>query len=507
MLTHDSLVANLKAIMADIRPHSESVYVSWLPLYHDMGLIFMTLAGLFAGRPIYLMAPAEFLRHPDRWLRAISTYGGTITAAPNFAYRLCVERVNNAQLRELDLSRMECLLNGSEPVRVEDMEAFLERFAPAGLKKKAIHGGYGMAELGVYASSGPILTGHHPFDPAALENRGQVVPLAGRDPGARLIAPCGVVNPEHLDLRIVDMQTGCECAPQHVGEIWLAGPSVGKGYWNNAEATEATFGNRLPGRSKTYLRTGDKGFVYDGRIYICGRLKEIIILRGRNIFPNDVCALIESNVAEMRGRRAAAFGIPGDSGEELVVVSAARVSEVSWRKVARQITAVLGAEMGIIPFDIVFVPNRALSRTTSGKVQHGALRQAYLEGRLEYEFAFTGPISHVATIAVSDAADADDDDAAAGAPDWMVQRIQALCSFICNRETLEDDANLFELGLDSLRAVQLLAALESDLMGGACSITIPEIVELKTPRNIAAALARAVQQNHASRSGFKEVLL
>ncbi|MGB3313698.1 MAG: AMP-binding protein, partial [Albidovulum sp.] len=199
MLSHGSIGANLRAIVADTRPEADSVYVSWLPLYHDMGLIFMTLAPLFAGRPVYLMSPTEFLRHPERWLEAISFWRGTITAAPNFAYRLCCERVRGQKVRSLDLSSMKFFINGSEPIRTEDMDTFVEAFSAAGLRRDAMIGGYGMAELGVYASIGPIFTTDTHFDAQNLADEGRAVAVA---PGttARRLAACGCANPEHFDL-------------------------------------------------------------------------------------------------------------------------------------------------------------------------------------------------------------------------------------------------------------------------------------------------------------------
>jgi acyl-CoA synthetase (AMP-forming)/AMP-acid ligase II/acyl carrier protein len=505
MLTHGSIAANLKAINADMQPHDDSIYVSWLPLYHDMGLIFMTLAPLFAGCPVYLISPAEFLRYPDRWLRAISTYGGTITAAPNFAYRLCVERTPDALLKELDLSRMEKLINGSEPVRVEDMEAFHQRFAVSGLRKAAVAGGYGMAEVGVYVSCGEMLTGQMAFDRSALENERFVVPLSYRDEATRLVAPCGRVNATHYDLHIVDPETLEECTHDRVGEIWLAGPSKGQGYWKNHDITEAVFRARLAGQSQSYLRTGDLGFVYQGSLYICGRIKEMMILRGRNVFPFDLCAIVENIGQPMRGRRAAAFTVPGDTEDEVVIVCAAKVSKANWRRLAEQIIGELSTQAGVIPADVVFVKNRALMRTTSGKVQHSALRAAYLDGSLSVNFSLRGLQDEEAPVAepVVNASVQDIDSIIA--PDWMARRIGQYCSIICNCEVPPPEQNLFELGLDSLRGVQLIQAIESDLLGHKCPITLSELIDLKTPQRIASVLARSMAP--AGAACFQEIVL
>lgn len=499
VLTHGSITANLQAINADTKPHADSVYVSWLPLYHDMGLIFMTLAPLYAGRPVYLMSPAEFLRYPDRWLRAMSNYRGTITAAPNFAYRHCVERIPMELAETLDLSQAEYFINGSEPVRVEDMEAFYRRFSPSGLRKTAIAGGYGMSEVGVYVSCGEMLTGHLAFDRAALENEGRVLPLPDRGDAARLLAPCGKVNAEHFDLCIVDPETLLKCESDRVGEIWIAAPSNGKGYWRNREATSETFNGRLADDPRAFLRTGDLGFVYRGDLYICGRIKEMMILHGRNVFPADLCTIVEEIGPAMRGRRAGAFALEGEAGDEAVIVCAARVSEDTWQQLAKQIIAALSSEMGVIPGDVVFVQNRALKRTTSGKIQHKALRQAYLNGSLEIDFSLRRAAIPRGTERLAPVTETDQasevfacDTRLILAPDWMVQRICHYCATICECEAPEPDRSLFELGLDSLRGARLIEAIETDLLGRASPVTLSAIADLKTPRAIAAALVSSM---------------
>lgn len=509
MLTHGCIAANLRAIAADTRPDEDSVYVSWLPLYHDMGLIFMTLAPLFAGRPVHLMAPAEFLRFPERWLQAISDLRGTITAAPNFAYRLCCERVRGRKAASLDLSCMRRFINGSEPIRVEDMDLFLESFAETGLRRQALTGGYGMAELGVYACLGPAFVTDTHFDAQALADTACAVavqpgPEGTEAPALRRLAACGAPNPDHFDLRIVDPDSGTERPPGGAGEIWIAGPSVGKGYWKNPEATEETFGAALEpvpagfGRDG-YLRTGDIGFVHDGQLFICGRSKEMMILRGRNLFPADICETVELVGPAMRGRRAAAFTVPGDPDEELVIVCAARTANAdAATTVIRQIMSAVSREIGVVPRDIVIVPNRALSRTTSGKVQHAALRKAYLDGRIEAEFS----LLHGAH-PVQDPVPAAEAAGPAPAPDWMVQKIRAYAAEVVGQPLDHADSDLFELGLDSLRGMRLIERIEAGLLRRPCRLTLADLSELRTPRRIADALGA-----HGTRNArYKELVL
>ena len=293
MLTHGSINANLSIIVSHVYAGNESVGVSWLPLYHDMGLILMVLGPLYAGRPAHLMSPSDFLRRPDRWLDLVSRVRGTVTAAPDFAYRLCRDRVSEEMKKSLDLSSVRMMINGSEPIRLDSMTSFYDAFSGCGLKRSAMIGGYGMAELGVYASTGPLLLAPLAFDLVALESERKVVACSPSIAGSRQIASCGKMESASLEVRIVDPERLIDLGSDRVGEIWLAGPSVGAGYWDNPKATRSTFDGRLEGSELKYLRTGDLGFLHHGNIHICGQIKEVIIVRGRNVFPSDVCAVVE----------------------------------------------------------------------------------------------------------------------------------------------------------------------------------------------------------------------
>lgn len=498
MLTHASIAANLKAILADTKPDDDGVYVSWLPLYHDMGLIFMTLAPLFAGRPVYLMSPAEFLRHPERWLQAITKYKATLTAAPNFAYRLCCERIRPQMRAALDLSSMRYFINGSEPIHLEDMEAFRDAFADRGLDEGALMGGYGMAELGVYACLGPIFSQATDFDETALHTNGKVETPGARTTKVKRLAACGAHNSAHFDIQIVDPETSEACGEGASGEIWIAGASVGEGYWQNVPSTMLSFGGKLSGRAGTYLRTGDIGFRKNGQLYVCGRIKEMMILRGRNIFPADICAVVEDIGPAMRGRRAAAFVLPGGSEEELVIVCAARCANVgACEAVARRITSDVSRECGVIPNDIVFVQNRALSRTTSGKVQHAAVRKAYVEGTLEIDFSLRqsqgGAQSEVRI----------EDATAADVPDWVVDKVCDCFAQVSDGQRPSCDQDLFEFGLDSLQAVRLIEAIENQFLGRKSNLKLSDLAELRSPREIARSIVLPTEQQ----APLREVVL
>jgi acyl-CoA synthetase (AMP-forming)/AMP-acid ligase II/aryl carrier-like protein len=493
MLSHHAVAANLRLILQLTRQHRGTVHVSWLPLFHDMGLILMALGAFYGGCPLYLMAPAEFLRNPLRWLELISQVRGTMTAAPDFAYRMCVERATPEKLAALDLSSLEILLSGSEPIRLPNVEAFYQAFQGTGLPRQAMYAGYGMAEVAVCATLGPNLEQVQAFDARSLELDGSAQPCPRDAAHARLVSSCGRVDHGGYDWQIVDPQSLQALEPGRVGEIWLSGPSVGQGYWNNAAATRETFQARIAGLPGGYFRTGDLGFVREGELYICGRQKEMMIVRGRNLFPGDVCAIAEQVTDTMRGRRAAAFGVEGDDGEDLVLVCAARVTADTHRAVAARITAEVTRQAGVMPAAVLFVQNRVLKRTTSGKVQHGAMRREFLQGALPVDGyvinrshaslqPLLGPQATPAESAQEPAAEADD------VPGWAVKAVCDAGSELLSGAALRAGDNLFEHGLDSLRAMQLLEKLQARLAGARALLSLADLAELKTPREVARAL-------------------
>lgn len=503
MITHGSLAANLKAIGDDVAIHDRTVYVSWLPLYHDMGLIFMTLASLYYGREIHLMTPAEFLRRPDKWLQAISRLRGSLTAAPNFAYRMCVDRITPEQMKDIDLSCVERLINGSEPVCIEDMLAFYEKFKACGLNKSAAYCGYGMAELAVYACCTEVLDQQSAFLRAPLELEGVAVPSTKALDEVRELAPCGFPMEENFSVCIVDPETLDELPENHVGEVWLSGPSVGAGYWKKPEASEEIFDATTKQGSGPYLRTGDAGFLHEGCLYISGRLKEMMIVRGRNIYPADVCTLVEAAHASMKGRRAAAFSVPGDAGEELVLVCAARVSETNWKDAAGKFVAELTQELGVTPSNIVFVRSRDLDRTTSGKVQHSRMRARYLSGDIPVDFSLKPVPNAIPEATLEDVTEQPEPDEAS----WLQDRLCAILCKICETDSISPDRNIFELGLDSLRGVQLIEAIETQILGQSSDLTLSRLSDLKTVPNIASEVGSLLPQKQSQAVDYLEVTL
>lgn len=373
MVTHRNLVAN-QAMIASAFGHDErSVVLGWVPFFHDQGLIGTVLQPLWLGTPGVLMAPMTFLRRPLGWLAAIDRYGAHTSGGPNFAFDACVARAARSGVPEgLDLSGWQVAFNGAEPVRPETLRAFADTFAPYGFRAEALYPCYGLAEATLLATGsrrgrGPRLV---TADPAALERRRFRV-----TPTGRLLAGSGIATPGQ-DLRIVDPESGAECGPGEVGEIWLAGDHVTAGYWRRPAETAATFGATLQGRS--YLRTGDLGTVHDGELYVVGRRKDVVIIRGRNYHPHDIEATVRAAHPAVALATGAAFSVPGPAGERLVVVQEVRQRTADGGDVAGSIRAAVTREHGLALGDLVLTLPGRLPRTSSGKIRRATARQRYL---------------------------------------------------------------------------------------------------------------------------------
>jgi long chain fatty acid CoA FadD26 len=396
MISHRNAVANahqaLAAFGVDLLP---STTVGWLPLFHDMGLVLSVAAPVVGGFPSVLMDPVSFLEQPLRWLRLLGAYPGTVSAAPNFAYDYCAARISPRDTVDLRLDRVRVLINGSEPVRPGTVDRFQRAFAPAGLRPEAQCPSYGLAEATVFVAADPYTAPPTVVDcdRDALA-AGRVEAAADGAPGVRLVA-CG--TPVGQEVRIVDPETGTPLPDGRVGEIWLRGPNTGLGYWKQAERTESAFGGRLPGEPRTaarWLRTGDLGARHVGQLLVTGRLKDLLILDGRNHYPQDVEETVQSAVPGIRRDRLAVFTVPAQdeavgpdasAAPELVVAVAehargAEPTEADREDAARAARGAVSAEHGLRLARLLLVPPGEVPRTSSGKVARGACRDRYLAG-------------------------------------------------------------------------------------------------------------------------------
>lgn len=387
MVTHASLLHNLR-ILQDMYEHTEdTVQVSWLPIYHDMGLIGSVLSTVYVGGHCVFMSPASFIKHPIRWLEAISFYGGTFSGGPNFGYDLCLEKITEEQKQRLDLSRWKVAVNGSEPVRSHTNQEFLKAFASCGLSPDAIRPSYGLAEgtLVVTASDKGSGSLTRSFDAELLERRGVVEIPPSAKQGRKLVS-CGKADSSQR-VKIVDPDSLTLCAPDRVGEIWVAGPSVCMGYWGKEELSDSVFRafTRDTGEGP-FLRTGDLGFLHDGDLYIAGRLKDLIIVRGRNHYAQDIEITVEQSHPAVRANCAAAFSVELDGNERLVIVCEIKRSDIRFANlhaIAAGIRAAVAERHELDVYAIEFVKSNCIPKTSSGKIQRSLCRNNFLTGSLE----------------------------------------------------------------------------------------------------------------------------
>jgi len=373
MVSHANLMHNQAAIQHSMRLTRDSRFVSWLPLFHDMGLIGTILQPLYLGISCVLMPSVAFLQKPVRWVRAISTWRATISGAPNFAYDLAVDKTTPEQRAALDLSGWEVAFNGSEPVRAETIERFAAAFAPSGFRRRAFYPCYGMAESTLFVSG--VTQGE---EPVALprEDAADAPPLVG----------CGRPAPG-TELRIVD-PTSCRAVPEGaVGEIWVSGGSVAGGYYNRAAATAETFAARLAESGEgPFLRTGDLGFLRDGQLFISGRLKTLIIVRGRNHHPEDLEATAARANPLLAKSGGVALGI--EDGHHPGVAIIHELTREGWRNadaasISADIREAIAAEHGLQVSRVVLIRPGSLPRTTSGKVRRAVCDTLLQSGGFE----------------------------------------------------------------------------------------------------------------------------
>jgi fatty acid CoA ligase FadD32 len=418
-ITHLNLATNVVQVIEALEGEEGDRGVSWLPFFHDMGLITAMISPMI-GHYVEFMTPAAFVRRPGRWIRAMARQpddtGGVISVAPNFAFdHAAVRGVPKEGESELDLSVVKCILNGSEPISAATVRRFNEAFSPFGFKPQAIKPSYGLAEATLFVSTTPM--GVHPtithVDREAL-NTGTFVEVAEDSPSAVAQAGAGKVGISEW-ATIVDAETASEVPDGHIGEIWISGQNMGTGYWGKPEETVATFQNILKSRTDpshaegapddaTWVRTGDYGAYYDGDLYITGRVKDLVIIDGRNHYPQDLEHSAQEATKALRTGFVAAFSVPAnqlpkevfenahsgikydpeDTSEQLVIVGerAPGAHKLDIGPITDDIRAAIAVRHGVTVRDVLLTPAGAIPRTSSGKIGRRACRAAYLDGSL-----------------------------------------------------------------------------------------------------------------------------
>ncbi|MFK8849744.1 fatty acyl-AMP ligase [Streptomyces sp. Ac-502] len=380
VVTHANLLANQRAMHEALGTEPGTRLGGWLPLHHDLGLVGQLLHPLWLGSTSVMLPAETFVRHPVRWLQAVDRYGITVSGAPDFAYGLCVSRVTDEQVAELDLSRWRTAVSGGEPVRPATLRDFTERFAPAGFRPEAFSACYGLAEATL------LVTGGRDKDPddgcavdaEALERNLWRAPVPGRP--TRRLASCGTAA--GCDVRIVAPDTRSVLPEGRIGEIWVRGGGVARGYWRDPGQTTRTFQAVTADGEGGYLRTGDLGALRDGRLFVTGRLKDVIVVAGRNLYPQDVERTVQ-RVSALFGP-GTAFGVPGER-ERVVVVQELRTRtgfDVNLESLATQVERCLTEEFDVRVGGVLLVRPGTVRRTTSGKVERSAMRDLFLRGRI-----------------------------------------------------------------------------------------------------------------------------
>lgn len=503
MISHENMAYNVMMIAEGFEPDRDGLGVTWLPTYHDMGLIGSVLKPVFLGRPCVQMSPLAFLQKPVRWLQAISRYRATISGGPNFAYQLCVDKVADEDLAEVDLSSWKVAYNGAEPVRTETLTAFRERFAPFGFHAEANYPCYGMAETTLLVTGGSACEAPRikSVDRRRLEAKRIATPVA-ENGVARELVSCGWPR-GRSEVKIVDPDTMLPLDEDRVGEIWVAGPSVGLGYWNAPEATRQSFQAVLNGAGPRYLRTGDLGFLSGGELYVTGRLKDMVIVRGVNRYPQDIETTVEAASDGLRAGGVAAFSAEVEERERLVVVAELeRGRKGDGHAIIEEIRRAITVEHELPPDAIVLVRSHSVPVTSSNKIQRHACRDAFLDGSLKVVEQWIGweaaahPLPTIARNGVHGHANGNGNGShvpngrhgvAAGPKPVVVDLVMKHVRDVARERavTLDVDTNIVELGLDSLERLEIANRIE-DSFGG----RFPEAVlrEIETIRDVALAV-------------------
>ena len=395
VVTHGNLLQNEFMIQSAVETTEDTVIVTWLPIYHDMGLIGNMLHSIWLGATCVFMPPLSFLQQPIRWLSAISRFGAYLSGGPNFGYDLCVNKISDEQRASLNLSSWRVAFNGAEPIRQATLERFAERFAVAGFQRNALYPCYGMAETTLMVTGGSphadALCQH--VDKSILGN-GAAIVVARDNVNAQAVVGCGHALPEQV-LRIVDPVTLQQHADNTIGEIWVSGAHIGQGYWQKPDINREIFQAHISGSGEgPFLRTGDLGYLSDGELYVTGRLKDLIIVRGVNHYPHDIEATVEDADQAINRGGTAAVGLQGDNAERVIVIAEIGRSflrNVDVNVLARKIRESVFERHELLLADVIFIRPSSLPKTSSGKVQRSYCRELYLAK----EFARVEPVKQL----------------------------------------------------------------------------------------------------------------
>jgi acyl transferase domain-containing protein/acyl-CoA synthetase (AMP-forming)/AMP-acid ligase II/acyl carrier protein len=459
MVTHENLLSNLQDLDLGARHNSESVLVTWLPIFHDLGLVYGVLMPIFKGFSCYMMPPSVFLQSPWLWLDAISRFRGTHSAAPNFAYDLCVDSIPPEKRSGLDLGTWRSSLNGGEPVREETLRRFYESFRESGLDDTVVCPGYGLAEstlkVAIHRRGLRRVTLY--VDKEALA-RNRVIPVSEISESTNTLVSCGW-SETNTRIAIVDPETLQRCPAGGVGEIWVSGQSVAQGYWNRPEATEESF-QAFIDRDGPFLRTGDLGFVHEDGLYITGRIKDTIIVHGLNYYAHDIEATAAMAHLALRRNGGAAFCLENDGESRLILIQEVKrtfVRKVDMNAIVASVRSAIAREHQLQLHRFVLVKPGGVPKTSSGKIRRRAAKEAFEAGKIEDVIAsWETPAISTAT-PLSDLQDLNQAQGRRAFEDWLIDFCAERLGIL--RWELNPGAPLSQYGMDSLAAVDIAQAI------------------------------------------------
>lgn len=472
MVSHGNLLSTSADLDRGWVHTSESVMVTWLPTFHDMGLIYGVLQPLYKGFPAYMMAPVTFLQKPYLWLKTISRLRATHSAAPNFAYELCVRKVSPKQRVTLDLSSWRTALNGAEPVRADVLEQFAETYKSCGFDKIAFCPGYGLAEatLKVSAVRKAELATFYKVESEALEQN-QIVEATEPHQNVRTLVGCGY-SEINAKIVIVNPKTLIRSAPEEVGEIWVSSSSVAQGYWKCQKETEKTFyaclkatelDSNISEEEGSFLRTGDLGFLKDGELFITGRIKDVIIIRGQNHYPQDIEQTVEKSHPSLRPNCGAAFSVEVEGVEKLVIVQEVKrtyIRKLSPNTVTEAINRCVSLEHELAVNAVVLLKPGSIPKTSSGKLQRSLCRNKFLEGSLNLIAQDRGAKLDISGERKSTDSELSIADANA-IQYWLVNQIAKQLNVAT--ESIDPHKSFVQLGFDSLKTIEVQGFIQNEL--------------------------------------------
>ena len=467
IISHRNLWRNLADSDQELTIDESESLVNWVPFVHGSGLIVSLLLSVYSGRRAYLLSTADFMGNPARWFMTMAKYRCEMTIAPNAMYALCAKVIPPEVIKSMDLSCVRHLLSGSDMVIDKTLVDFAEKFAPSGVRYEMFTASYGTSEVVCGASmrlEGPLVQ----YINADAYKNNKFLPEERKLYSKPIVSQGGIFC--RMNIAVVNPHTLLPCAPDEIGELWLQGDSISLGYWEQEEETKAVHGFSLPGHDGTFYRTGDLGVVYDGEVYITGRCKDIIIINGHNVYPNDIKVNIYERVSELSGCDMAIFPVLSGKREKVIVCIEYAGEENHLRRLSDEISRITSEYYEFSPYEIIFTEKMALHRTDSNKIKTYAVKEAYEESTLRYIFSSRSEAS----------GEIFDEEESCGADD-MQSKVKAAFEAILGRKIANNNESFLTMGGDSFDMLHLLSMLEEKFMVG---LDIKKLMEFASVNGI-----------------------